>query len=159
MMIQAFAAFVAVFFFAVLLEIPKKYMLSAGAVGGICWLVYLLAKNAGGGSVTATFLSAFVVAIVCQIFARIFKTPVTVFLIAGILPLVPGEGMYQIGYAMFQHDTGMAGYYITHTLQIAGAIAIALFIGDAIFRVFQKGWKQNSLRYQEKNVDKKSEIV
>ena len=159
MMIQVLAAFVAVFFFSVLLEIPKKYMISAGTVGGICWLVYLIAKNLGANAVMATFLGAFVMAILCQIFARIFKTPVTVFLIAGILPLVPGEGMYQIGYYMFQHNTGMTGYYITHTIQIAGAIAIALFLADSVFRVFQKGWKQNSLRYQEKHVDKKEEII
>lgn len=154
MMIKVLAAFVAVFFFSVLLEIPKKYMVAAGTVGGVCWFVYLYTMKLGANAIIATFLAAFVMAIVCQIFARIFKTPVTVFLIAGILPLVPGEGMYRIGYAMFQHDMEMAGYYITNTLQIAGAIAIALFIGDAIFRVFQKGWKQNSLRYQQKSVDK-----
>ncbi len=159
MIIQLFAAFFAVFFFAILLEIPQKYMISAGIVGAICWFVYLVTQNLGGGEVAAAFTAAFVVAIVSQIFARIFKTPVTVFLIAGILPLVPGAGMYRIGYSMFQHDMNMAGHHITSTLQIAGAIAFALFIGDAIFRVFQKGWKQNSLRYQEKDVDKKEKIV
>lgn len=159
MIIQLLAAFFAVFFFAILLEIPKRYMISAGVVGVICWFVYLVTQFVGGGEVAATFTSAFMVAIVSHIFARIFKTPVTVFLIAGILPLVPGAGMYRIGYSMFQHDMNMAGYYITSTLQIAGAIAFALFIGDSIFRVFQKGWKQNSLRYQEKDIDKKKEIV
>ena len=154
MIIKVLAAFMAVFFFSVLLEIPKKYLVSAGVVGGVCWFVYLLAESMGANAVMSTFLGAFVMAIMCQVFARKFKTPVTVFLIAGILPLVPGAGMYQIGYAMFLHDMDMAAYNITNTLQIAGAIAIALFMADSIFRVFQKGWKQNSLRYQEKNVDK-----
>ena len=98
MIIQVLAAFLAVFFFAILLEIPKKYMVSSGIVGGICWLIYLIANNMGAGVVLSTFLGAFATAILSQIFARIFKTPVTVFLIAGILPLVPGAGMYRIGY-------------------------------------------------------------
>ena len=37
----------------------------------------------------ACFLSALVISLLAHIFARIFKAPVTVFLIAGILPTVP----------------------------------------------------------------------
>lgn len=159
MIIKVIGAFLAVLSFAILVETPKKYLACAGVVGAVGWMAYLIAEGQGANAVLASFLSAFSIALISHIFARVFKIPVTVFLIAGILPTVPGAGMYRIGYYMFQHNTEMTGYYITNTVQIAGAIAIALFIVDAIFRVFQKGWKQNSLRYREKNVDKKAEIV
>lgn len=136
MIIKVVGAFLAIFSFAVLIETPKKYLLWAGVVGAIGWLVYLVAGNLGLNDVFSSFLSAFAVAFVSHVFARIFKTPVTVFLIAGILPTVPGAGMYHIGYYLFQQDMGMTGYYITSTLQIAGAIAGALFIVDAAFRMF-----------------------
>ena len=78
----------------------------------------------------------------------------TVFLVAGILPTVPGAGMYRIVYYFIQNDMDMAANYLALTLELAGAIAIGIFLVDAMFRVFQKGWKQNSLRYQEKHIDK-----
>lgn len=154
MLVKVIGAFIAIFAFAVLVEIPRKYLWCAGTVGAIGWFVYVLAGTCGAGEIFATFLSAAVIAFVSHIFARIFKVPVTVFLIAGILPTVPGAGMYRIVYYLIQKDTQMGGYYFVTTLELAGVIAIALFIVDAVFHMFQKGWKQNSLRYQEKNVDK-----
>lgn len=152
--IKVIGAFIAIFAFAVILEIPKKYLAYAGIVGAIGWFVYLIALEGGANDIFATFLSAMAIAFVSQIFARIFKTPVTVFLVAGILPTVPGAGMYRIVYYFIQNDTATAAHYLTVTLELAGAIAIAIFLVDAVFRVFQKGWKQNSLRYQQKNVAK-----
>lgn len=157
--IKVIGAFLAIFSFAIILETPKKYLVYAGIVGAVGWLVYLLALEGCANDIFATFLSAAAIALVSHIFARVFKTPVTVFLVAGILPTVPGAGMYRIVYYFIQNDTAMASYYLTITLELAGVIAIALFIVDAVFRAFQKGWKQNSLRYQEKNVDKSSKIV
>lgn len=159
MIIKVIGAFLAIVAFAVLIEIPKRYLWRAGIVGAVGWLVYMLAEGRGANEVFASFLSAFAIAFVSHVFARVFKTPVTVFLIAGILPTVPGVGMYRIVYYLIQKNPEMSSYYLVTTLEIAGVIALALFIVDAIFRVFQRGWKQNSLRYQEKTVDKKSKIV
>ena len=154
MILKIFGAFLGVLSFSILLEVPKKYLPCAGAVGAVGGFVYLFAGEFGASEVFATFLSAFTIAFISHIFARVFKTPVTVFLIPGIVPTVPGGGMYRVGYYLFQQDAAKTGYYITLTLKLAGAIAIALFIVDACFRMFQKGWRQNSLRYQENFVDK-----
>lgn len=154
MAIKVLGAFIAIYSFAILLESPKKYLWCSGVVAAVGWLVYVFSGDNGLGEVFATFLSAASIALLSHIFARIFKTPVTVFLIAGILPTVPGAGMYRIVYYMIQKDTQMSSYYFISTLELAGSIAMALFIVDGMFRVFQKGWKQNSLRYAEKKVDK-----
>ena len=159
MMIRVIGAFLAILSFAIMLETPKKYIVYAGAVGAIGWFVYLFAGKLGAKDVLATFLSALTIAFVSHIFARVFKTPVTGFLIAGILPTVPGAGMFHIGYYLFQSNMEMTGHYISSTLQLAGVIAAAIFIVDAGFRVFQRGWKQSSLQYHEKRVDKSTKIV
>lgn len=147
MIIKVVGAFLAIFTFAVILETPKKYLWCAGVVGAVGWFVYLVSKDAGADEILATFLSALSIALVSHTFARIFKAPVTVFLIAGILPTVPGAGMYRIVYYIIQGDRAMSGYYLTTTLELAGVIAIAIFIVDTLFRLFQKGWKQNSMKY------------
>ena len=98
MIVRVLGAFIAIFTFAVLQETPKKYLGCAGIVGAVGWLAYLLSEHAGADTVLATFISAMTITLISHTFARIFKAPVTVFLIAGILPTVPGAGMYRIVY-------------------------------------------------------------
>lgn len=135
MIIKVIGAFLAILCFAIMLETPKKYIVFAGIVGAVGWFVFLFAGKMGASEVFATFLSALTIAFISHVFARVFKTPVTGFLIAGILPTVPGAGMYHIGYYLFQRDMDMMAYYITSVLQIAGVIAAAIFIVDGIFRL------------------------
>lgn len=83
-------------------------------------------------------MSAFSVSLVSQILARVVKTPVTIFLIAGIFPTVPGAGMYRIVHYVIAGDNSMASYYFFETLKVAGVIALGIFFADAIFRIFTK---------------------
>ena len=151
MVVKVIGAFIAIAAFAVLLETPKHYLKYAGVVGAIGWFVFLLSEKMGTSEVFATFLSAMAIAIVSHIFARLFKAPVTVFLIAGILPTVPGAGMYRIANGVITHNNEMTAHYLITTLELAGAIAIGIFVVDALFRIFQRDFKQNSLRYEKMN--------
>ena len=65
--------------------------------------------------VPASFFSALAIAFMAHLFARIFKAPVTVFLIAGILPTVPGAGMYRIAYSIVANDRAGCAYYLLQT--------------------------------------------
>ena len=96
----------------------------SGAIGGG---VYLLCTHRGVDVVPASFFSALAIAFMAHLFARIFKAPVTVFLIAGILPTVPGAGMYRIAYSIVANDRAGCAYYLLQTLEIAGMIALAIF--------------------------------
>lgn len=138
MIIQTFGAFISTVAFSVVLRVPKKYMPYVGIGGALGWFVYLLLNKIGFVMVFSTFVAASVVALISHTFARIWKAPVTIFLISGILPLVPGLGMYRTVYQITKGNSVTANFYLTQTLQIAGVIAIAIFIMDSIFRVFQK---------------------
>ena len=127
-------SFIAITGFAVLLETPKKYLLHAGVTGAIGGGIYLYCTQREMDVVLASFLSALAIAFVSHVFARVFKAPVTVFLIAGILPTVPGAGMYRIVYYIIANDREMCSYYLIQTLEIAGMIALAIFIVDTVFR-------------------------
>lgn len=138
MIIQTIGAFFAVISFAIILELPKKHVVCAGLVGAVGWLVYLLVNQSPRSATAAAFFSSLVVALVSHILARVFKAPVTVFLVAGILPSVPGASIYRCVYYMIGNMPGEANHYLLETLQIAGAIAMAIFIMDSIFRLIQK---------------------
>ena len=137
MIFQVASAFLSVYFFTMLLEIPKKYAIYCGITGGVNWWVYLVAMDMTGSSMSAAFFSSLAVAILSQIFARIQKTPVSVFLVAGILPTVPGGGIYRCVYYFIRNNPNQSSYYLLQTLKTAGAIAMAIFITDSLFRVVQ----------------------
>ena len=143
--IQTVGAFLAVLGVSLLIEMPKKYLIYAGITGGIGWLAYLLSEKAGTSLVAAAFFSSLSAALLAQLFARLLKAPVTIFLVAGILPTVPGASIYRSVYFLIQGHTKWSNYYLVETLQIAGAMAVAIFIVDSMFRLLRNrmSWKNS----------------
>lgn len=135
MLLGCIGIFIAMVGFAIMTETPKKYLLIAGLVGTASGFIYLLGIKLGFGTVLSSFLSALTAALISHIFARIFKAPVILFLIAGILPTVPGGGMYRIAAGVLDNSSTMVFNSFIEVLEIAGAIALAIFIMDAAFRV------------------------
>lgn len=151
MAVKTAGVFVAVYTYAVMTNSPKKYLVWAGTSGALSGFVYFVCVAQEWNVVTATFWSALTAGLISHIFARLQKAPVTLFLIGGILPTVPGNGIYQIMYHVLENDRSMSSYYLTQTIEVAGAIALAIFLMDTFFRVLRRGeWKQDSLRYIKK---------
>lgn len=137
MIIQVIAACLAIAAFGVVIEAPRRYLVFCGMIGGIGWAVYLLCEGSQG-TIMATFYSALVIAVLSHIWARIFKAPVTVFLISGILVLVPGANLYRTVYEVFLGSTAMASHYLMLTVQMAGMIALAIFVVDSFFNLIRE---------------------
>lgn len=138
MILQVLAAFVAITAFSAILYTSKKHVVFCGLAGAVGWFVYLVLEPSGMGVVMRNFFAALAVAVLAHLFARILKAPVTIFLATGILPMVPGAGMYQIAYQMFMGDNELTSFYLVQTIQIAGVIAIAVFLTDSFFRIFRR---------------------
>lgn len=138
MIIQVISAFIATAAFSVMFYLPRKYILLAGTTGGLGWLIYLLMLNSLDNKTYATLCATLIVALLSHILARRNKTPVTMFLIPGIIPLVPGAGMYYIVNSIFYNKIDHAVHYFFETFMIAGAIALGIFIVDTIFRAIKE---------------------
>ncbi len=144
MLVQVIGAFAAVIAASITFGVPKRFLLYSGFTGAVSWLVYLLLLNNNLNELIAVFAATLVSALLSHIFARALKAPVTVFQIPAILPTVPGVGMYRTVYYMIIGDKEMTGYYFSKTLQIAGMIAIGIFIMDTVFRTFlrKENWRR-----------------
>ena len=139
LVLQVVSAFIGVVAVAVLFQVPKKYLVLAGVTGAAGWFLELVMEEVTQNAVLSYFFAAFLVAVLSQIFARVSKAPVTLYLVTGILPLVPGVGMYRTVYYLLQSNHGQTAYYLSYTLQIAGMIALAIFVVDSFFkRLYQK---------------------
>lgn len=140
---QIIAAFFAIVGFSIVIEVPKKYLIYSGLVGAVGWAVYLLSMDKCG-IMAATFLGGMAIALISHIFARTFKAPVTVFLIPGILVIVPGAGMYRTVYQVFLGEQKLAMDYLLQTIEMAGMIALAIFAMDSVFAILQKNRSDKS---------------
>jgi len=128
MMLQVIAAFFVTVFFSIMFNSSRNQLVYAGLAGGLGWFAYLLVYNTTGYLVLAFFVGSLLVSIAASILTRIRKAPITVFQIPGIIPLVPGKGMYDTLTAVLHGDTEMVLYHLLLTLEIAGAIAIGMML-------------------------------
>ena len=113
--------------FSLLFGVPEKYYLECGFTGGIGWLLYRLISLYTPLPVTAaTFLAAAAVALYSRIAAVRRRCPTTVFLIAGIFPLVPGAGIYWTVYYLVTDEIALARSSGTAALKAAFAIVLAI---------------------------------
>ena len=134
MLIQGISAFFATAAFSVIFFLPKKYIIYAGLTGSFGWFIYLISMKLMEDKVLSTLMATLFIALIAHILARVLKTPVTMFLIPGIIPLVPGAGMYQIVRSIVENNVNETASYFFQTLQVAGAIALGIFIIDTFFR-------------------------
>lgn len=137
MIIEIISAFFVVFMFTVLLELPRRYAVDTAAAGALGWGMYLVVYAAVESSMMAAFGSTLVVALLSHIMARIRKVPVSVFLLSGTLPAVPGAAIYRAVYFFIHNDSEKCVHYLAETVQVAGAIAMAICIMDSLFRLYQ----------------------
>ncbi|QUH21657.1 threonine/serine exporter family protein [Alkaliphilus sp. B6464] len=114
--------------FAVLFNVPKSSFIKSGFVGGLSWVIYIFTKNLSGSIVGATFVASLVIAIIGEIFAIIDKNPITVYIIPGIIPLVPGFGLYNTMRSIVDRRFDLAANHGTEALLISVSIAGALVI-------------------------------
>ena len=76
----------------------------------------------------ATFFANTVVVLLSRFFAVRKQCPVTLFLISGIFPLVPGAGIYWTAYYMVTNELDLAGQRGFQTLKIAVAIVLSILL-------------------------------
>ncbi|MGN1155801.1 MAG: threonine/serine exporter family protein [Agathobacter sp.] len=131
-LIQFVIAMLSTISFAVLFTAPKKEIFYCGLTGAFGWIVYYLLTNNGIHLVLASGIATCCLTILSRCFAVVRKTPVTVYLLSGIFPLVPGAGIYYTAYYLFVGNTEMSGFKGLETLEIAGAIVFGIIFGFGI---------------------------
>lgn len=131
------ASFLTATGFAVLYNIPRKTMIPAGITGAIGWTSYFFLINyLGVVDFLATVIASFFIAFVSQIFARNFKTPVIIFTLPGLIPLVPGGAAYNMMRAFVEGNMNLGLEYGIETFLTAGALALGLSINGVVFQLF-----------------------
>ena len=125
---QLALAFLGTVCFGLLFHVPPRHFAACGTVGAIGWLVYWAMMQMQPSSVLASLVAVIPLSIATRAFAIVRCAPVTLFLIPGIFPLVPGAGIYYTAYAFITGDTVQCAAKGAETLKIAVALAMGIAV-------------------------------
>lgn len=142
---QFIYAFISTIGFSIIFNISKDSIIKSGFNGALGWIIYISINNTFNSPVIGSFLGALSVGIIGELFARFFRKPATIFIIPGIVPLVPGSGMYYTMLAIIEKRFLDAANLGSQTLFIAASIASALIISISTNKVVK------SAKYRKTN--------
>ena len=115
--IQFIVALFATLSFAVIFSAPKKELFYCGFTGALGWIIYYIMVQFDMGVVFPSLIATLCLTIMARIFAAARSMPVTVYLLSGIFPLVPGALSTSKG---------------IETFEVAGAIVLGIIFGFGI---------------------------
>lgn len=131
------AAFVSTLGFAIIYNIHGKNLIIASLCGAFGWVFYLIAARFTASAIVPYFIAGIVVALYSEVAAKIFKTPVTVYLMPGFIPLVPGGTIFRTMEACLFGNITVFAEGLVNTLKIGGAISLGLILMSSFFRLLR----------------------
>lgn len=135
---QLITSFFATGAFGIIFNAPKESLVKCGLIGMGGWLIYYLLEDYSGDAVFATLAATVFVAVISQELAKFYKTPVIIFSVAGIIPLVPGGLAYDAMRNFVENDYNSALGSAAKVLMLAGSIAFGLVFSEVINQIIRK---------------------
>lgn len=126
LLLQFLLAGVGTLCFGILFAIPRHTRMTCALTGAVGWGVYALAVLLGADTMAASLIAVMPLTLLARIFAIVQRAPVTVFLLSGIFPLVPGAGIYYTAYYFIQGDSARSLFHGFQTLKVAAALALGI---------------------------------
>ena len=133
MYIHVIFSYLAAVGFAVFLNSPKKTLYVAGSIGMISWVIYMMTSN---------FIAASIAALLSEILARKMKKPTILFIVPGIITLIPGLGLYNTMSYVVEEDFQLAFTTGANVLLASGAIALGVIVISSLFRTYYRNLRE-----------------
>jgi uncharacterized membrane protein YjjB (DUF3815 family) len=135
---QLVTSFIASAGFGIIFNAPKRSLVKCGLVGMSGWMIYFLLETNGFEPAAATLAASCFVAVISQVFAKMYKMPIIIFSVAGIIPLVPGGMAYDAMRNFVENDYTSAIALVAKATMIAGSIAMGLMFSEVINQIIRK---------------------
>lgn len=132
LLMQLLLAFIAILAFSAVSSAPKDQYFFCGLCGALVWGCDHLLEALGISKMLSVLFAAFFLTIFSRMLSILRKTPVTIYLMTGVLPLVPGAGIYYTSYYFIMNDANTAAHMGLESFQTAGAISLGIIFGFAV---------------------------
>jgi len=137
MLLSALAGAMGAFAFAVLIRVPRRDLFFAALGGLLSGFVYAAAGALGLHTIAQVLLAAVAAGALSEVLARVRRAPATVYLMPGLIPLVPGLLAYHAMYALLRGDYVSGAAIAVETIYWAAAIGVGIALVLTVSRSFQ----------------------
>ena len=120
--------------FAWLVHAPRRAWIPSGMVASLVYLLYRVLTVLSVSDPMAIFCGALLGAIAGHFCARKLKMISTVFLMAAVVPVVPGLGLYRMMACFGQGQTSLGADYGIQAMITIAMTALGLAIGSFVDR-------------------------
>lgn len=135
-------SYAASLFFGVIFDVPKRLYNTAGIVGASGWMVYVFfSEGLEIHKIYCSFFGSLALGLLSHIMARLKKEPAIIFMIPGIIPLVPGGLAFDATKSLVLVQFSKAIDTMLEVTLIAGAIALGLLFADQFWKLMSSGTK------------------
>lgn len=121
--------------FAMFFGIKSKKLIWCTIGGALTWAVYLISLELGLMDAGAYALGAAAGTLYAEILARVVKTPVSMFALTSLIPMVPGGALYYTMLGLLRGDKEAFVEKAFYTLTAAGSMAMGMFAATMLFRI------------------------
>jgi len=135
---QLITSFIGSAGFGIIFNAPRKSLIQCGLIGMFGWILYYILVGQGMDVVPATIFAAMLVAVLSHICAKLYKTPIIIFNVSGIIPLVPGGVAYNAMRHFVENDYNTAIQLSVQVMLLAGGIAIGLMFSEVVNQILKK---------------------
>lgn len=138
-------SFVSTLGWSVYFNVPKKDLVYCSLTGAIGWIMCMSIEINTGNAILANFIASFIISLLSEFLARKLKRPATLYIIPGIIPLVPGLSIYNTMLELIQGEYIQALETATHVGMVSGAIVIGMLIVTSVLKGLRKIKKLNEI--------------
>ncbi len=128
------AATVGTVFFCLQLHAPRRAVLITAVMAGIGYTLFLSISHLTHSQPAAYFVATAFVAAGSEALAMLLKMPATIFMFPGVIPLVPGIGIYRTMLFLIRKDYEAFLDQGTQTLIALVAMTVAIALANEIAR-------------------------
>lgn len=140
---QIISAGIITFGFGLLFNIQGKNLIYTSIAGCLSWLCYLLCKKLGLKDEVSYFLASVIIGLYSEIIAIKLDIPSNNILIAALIPLAPGGGVYYTMENLIYKNYSISFERGIGTFLLAGSMALGVVTAIAILKFYKfiKSWR------------------
>ena len=124
--------------FALMFKTAFSRLWIAGLGGLAVYAVYELSVYFGAPVFAAAIAAAFVIYLLAEICARLFKAPAILFFLCFSIPIVPGGSLYYSMYNLISYDAAAFAFHIQKTGQILLGMVLGICLCSVLLKLMEK---------------------
>lgn len=136
MSVNVFAAALASAAFSILFNARGKNILLAAVGGGLGYWAYT--GLPWDNVFAAAIMASTVLSLYAEITARIVKAPATIYLIPGLIPLVPGRDLFQSVLQALQGPAPGTEEFFNNALIKSGSLAVGILLVSTLIKLMPR---------------------